>query len=125
MTCPTAKLDHCHLDPYLVIYAVGTQAFLLKLPPYLLCLHPVFHVSLLEPYKDPTDFHTHAEPDPFELDPGDNSATHIKTIQDLHKISQHFEYLVHFKNSLIDKDTWISLHELPTTANKLINCYHH
>ena len=43
------KLDVRHLGPYEIEEAVGRSAFKLKLPPTMK-IHPMFHVSLLEPH---------------------------------------------------------------------------
>ena len=48
-TRPSSKLDVRRLGPYPVIGPVGNAAFRLRLPPSMK-IHPVFHVSLLEPY---------------------------------------------------------------------------
>ena len=46
---PSSKLDVRRLGPFIVICLVGTSAFRLNQPPAM-HIHPVFHVSLLEPY---------------------------------------------------------------------------
>ena len=46
---PSRKLDVRRLGPYEIVEAVGRSAFRLKLPPSMQ-IHPVFHVSLLEPH---------------------------------------------------------------------------
>ena len=38
------------------------STYQLQLPAYLSRLHPVFHISLLEPFSDPTEFHAAARP---------------------------------------------------------------
>ena len=48
-TRPSAKLDVRRLGPFPVIGPVGSSAFRLELPPSIR-IHPVFHVTLLEPY---------------------------------------------------------------------------
>ena len=48
-TRPSEKLDHIFLGPFKILEAVGTRAYRLKLPASMK-IHPVFHVSLLEPY---------------------------------------------------------------------------
>ena len=48
---PCKKLDHKLLGPYEVIQKIGLQAYKLKLPPSHK-MHPVFHVSLLEPHHE-------------------------------------------------------------------------
>ena len=48
-TRPSSKLDVRRLRPFAVIGQVGTSAYRLALPPSM-HIHPVFHVSLLEPH---------------------------------------------------------------------------
>lgn len=45
---------------------------------YLSRLYPVFHSSLLEPYTDPSEFHPHSSPLPFQLP--DDPSLHIHSI---------------------------------------------
>src|SRR5690606_3808159 len=53
-TRPSQKLDNKKLGPFEIIAKVGTRAYKLKLPSTMSNIHPVFHISLLEPYyKDP------------------------------------------------------------------------
>ena len=47
-------------------------AYKLRLPAYLSRLYPVFYISLLELYHDPSQFHAPASPAPFELAPDDS-----------------------------------------------------
>ena len=47
---PSKKLDFRFLGPFLITEALGKQAYRLDLPKTLGAIHPVFHVSLLEPY---------------------------------------------------------------------------
>ncbi len=47
---PKKKLSHRFIGPFLVLDAIGKQAYRLALPKTL-PIHPVFHMSLLEPYK--------------------------------------------------------------------------
>ena len=51
-TCPSKKLLHCRLGPYLVKRRVGKYAYRLVLPPLMRCLHPVFNVVKLSPAPD-------------------------------------------------------------------------
>ena len=123
-TRPSDKLDHRRLGPYRIIRKIGTSSYHLQLPSYLSRLHPVFHVSLLEPYKDPSEFHPHADPTPFELVVDNDPSLSIHSILDCRKVGHRYEYLVHFKNSSDSEDAWIPLSDIPTTYNELLERYH-
>ena len=60
---PSKKLQHQFTGPYRVIQKVSPVAFKLDLPPSLK-IHPVFHVSLLRPYKDPASIANRDPPPP-------------------------------------------------------------
>ncbi len=53
-TCPTAKFTEKFLGPFKIISQPGSHSFMLKLPPDLCAIHPVFHVSQLEPVEENT-----------------------------------------------------------------------
>ncbi|EDN09133.1 predicted protein [Histoplasma mississippiense (nom. inval.)] len=48
---PVRKLDHKYVGPFKILNTIGKQVYKLKLPPSYRNIHPVFHVSLLEPYN--------------------------------------------------------------------------
>ena len=121
-TRPSDKLDHRRLGPYRVICKIGSSSYLLALPSYLTCLHPVFHVSLLEPYKDPSEFHTHADPEPFKL--ADDPALFIDKIIDSRHVRHCFKYFVHFRSLPDSENLWLPLSDIPRTYNELIDHYH-
>ncbi|MBW0546144.1 hypothetical protein O181_085859 [Austropuccinia psidii MF-1] len=50
-TRPTKKLSERWLGPFGVLKKIGSHAYHLKLPQQWKSVHPVFHVSLLEPVK--------------------------------------------------------------------------
>ncbi|MBW0486838.1 hypothetical protein O181_026553 [Austropuccinia psidii MF-1] len=53
-TRPTKKLSEIWLGPFEVLKKIGSHAYHLKLPQQWNSVHPVFHVSLLEPVKKST-----------------------------------------------------------------------
>lgn len=122
-TRPSLKLDHRRLGPYPVVREVGNDSYLLRLPSYLSRLHSVFHSSLLEPYLDPSEFHSHAQPELIEL--AEDPALAVHSILDCRKVGHRYEYLVHYSNSSSDEDLWIPFSDLPTTSNELIERFHH
>ncbi len=68
-TCPTAKFAEKFLGPFEVIAQPGSHSFMLKLLPDLHAIHPVFHVSQLEPVEENTiPNHTQPPPPLVEVD---------------------------------------------------------
>jgi hypothetical protein len=50
---PSKKFDARYLGPFPVVRKVGKLAYELNLPPSMDRVHPVFNVSLLEPWREP------------------------------------------------------------------------
>src|SRR3979490_2814931 len=48
-TRPTKKLEEKYLGPFQVIARAGSHSYTLQLPDTMQAVHPVFHVSMLEP----------------------------------------------------------------------------
>ena len=66
---PMKKLDHRRTGPFEVIEEVSSHARRLQLPPRLRFVHPVFHISLLEPYEaNPFPGRTQEPPPPVDID---------------------------------------------------------
>ncbi|MBW0507904.1 hypothetical protein O181_047619 [Austropuccinia psidii MF-1] len=63
-TRPTKKLSEILLGPFPIFKKVRTDAYHLKLPSQWKFIHPVLHISLLEPVKTSTIPNWHQEPPP-------------------------------------------------------------
>ncbi|MBW0496617.1 hypothetical protein O181_036332 [Austropuccinia psidii MF-1] len=63
-TRPTKKLSERWLGPFPILKKVNTQAYDLKLSSQWKSIHPVIHISLLEPVKTSTIPNWHQEPPP-------------------------------------------------------------
>ncbi|MBW0559291.1 hypothetical protein O181_099006 [Austropuccinia psidii MF-1] len=61
-TRPTKKVTDRWLGPFPILKKVSTHAYHLKLPSQWKSIHPVFHISLLEPVKTSTIPNMHQEP---------------------------------------------------------------
>ena len=48
-TRPSKKLSEKYLGPFMIISKPGTHSFTLQLPDSMCSVHPVFHISQLEP----------------------------------------------------------------------------
>ena len=51
-TCPSQKLSHRQLGPFVVEWRIGPMAYRLKLPYRMKQLHPVFNIVKLTPALD-------------------------------------------------------------------------
>ncbi|MBW0471291.1 hypothetical protein O181_011006 [Austropuccinia psidii MF-1] len=63
-TGPTKKLSERWLGPFPILNKVSTHVYHLKLPSQWKSIHPVFHISLLEPVKKSTIPNRHQDPPP-------------------------------------------------------------
>jgi hypothetical protein len=69
ITRPSHKLSDKYLGPYQVIKHAGPSSIILELPHKLRQVHPVFHVSMLEPFLDNLiPNRTLSPPPPVEID---------------------------------------------------------
>jgi hypothetical protein len=69
-TRPSGKLDYKLIGPHTILERVGSRAYKLDLPPSIQ-LHPVFHISLLEPAEpdsEPIPGHIEPPPPPVIID---------------------------------------------------------
>jgi hypothetical protein len=111
---PTKKLDHVKVGPFLIAEQKGPVNYRLELPPDAR-IHPVFHVSLLEPANPDTPLQTtfHFEPqedDVFEVD---------KIIK-----FDGTKYLVHWKGYDTSEDTWEPPENMLTCLEDLASFHH-
>jgi hypothetical protein len=83
ITRPAEKLSDKFNGPWEVLKHVGPVSVLMSLPPYMSKIHPVFHVSMLEPaIPDPIPERVPEPPPPIIID--EEEETDIKQIVDSH-----------------------------------------
>ena len=63
-TRPSKKFAEKYLGPFEIIAQVGSLSFTLQLPEHLRSIHPIFHVSMLEPSSPNTFPNRLPTPDP-------------------------------------------------------------
>ena len=105
-TRPSSKLDVKRLGPFKVLEAVGDSklAFRLELPAQMR-IHPVFHVSLLEPHhENPFPGRTQPPPPPIELE--DDVEWEVEEILDSRIQRGKLQYLVHWLGYGPHERTW-------------------
>ncbi|MBW0500550.1 hypothetical protein O181_040265 [Austropuccinia psidii MF-1] len=64
ITRPTKIISEIWLGSFPILKKFSTHAYHLKLPSQLKSIHPVFHISLLEPVKKSSIPNRHQEPPP-------------------------------------------------------------
>lgn len=115
---PSAKLDYTHLGPFKVTAQVGIRAYRLELPPTMK-IHPVFHVSLLEPvHHDMIPGRIHEPPPPIIIN--DTEEYEVEAILSRRVRHGRIEYLVHWKGYGIEDRTWEPAKNL-THCRDLVN----
>ena len=91
-TRPSSKLDVRRLGPYAVVGQVGSSAYRLDLPRGM-SIHPVFHVSLLEPHVANT-FPGRVEPTPMPIEIDGLPVFEVRAILDSRFRRGKLQYLV-------------------------------
>ncbi len=100
---PSTKLDFKKLGPYEILEKVGPVNFKLQLPKGSR-LHPVFHISLLEPAAESTPLATNEELQP-ENDPNEYEVERLLDTRTTTTGQQ--EYLVKWKGYGTEENSWV------------------
>jgi hypothetical protein len=101
---PSKKLDYQRFGPFKIIKQINPVSYRLELPSTMQ-IHPVFHVSLLEPYHESTiSGRTLPPPPPIEVD--NEMEYEVEEILDSRIKNRRLEYLIHWQGYGIDERTW-------------------
>lgn len=101
---PSDKLDFKRLGPYPIEAKINPVAFKLKLP-FTLKIHPVFHVSLLEPYHADASPDRH-QPPPPPITVENQLEFEVKEILDSRIRYGKLQYLVDWDGYDVSERTW-------------------
>ena len=103
---PSSKLDVKRLGPFKILEAVGDSklAFRLELPAQMR-IHPVFHVSLLEPHRK-NRFPGRVQPPPPPMEADGDVEWEVEEILDSRIRHRKLEYLIHWQNYGPHERTW-------------------
>ena len=115
---PSDKLDYKKLGPFPITQVISKTNYRLSLP-ITMKIHPVFHISLLEPAHPNAD-----NQDRVEVIPENEEEYEVEQILDTRKSTNgKIEYLIHWKGYGHNEDTWEPLKHL-THCQQLIQQFH-
>ncbi|KAH0607133.1 uncharacterized protein H6S33_003121 [Morchella sextelata] len=121
---PLGKLDQKKMGPFKVLEAIGTRAYKLSLPPQM-GIHPVFHVSLLEPYRAPVDPERRVPlPEPEEIEGEQNWVVREVADSRVNKKRRLVEYLVLWEGYENEDATWEPWEHLKKSAEEALLDFH-
>ena len=106
ITWPSRKLSHKHLGHFLIEQKVGKNAYHLRLPRAMSCIHPVFNIIKLTPaLEDPiTGWHITPSPIP-EIINGEEEWV-VEEILDSKMMNQKPCYLIKWKDFGVKHNSW-------------------
>ncbi len=124
-TRPTKKFAERKLGPFTISQVVSPLAMKLDLPQHLAKIHPVFHVSLLEPVK-PDTIRGRRQPPPPPVEVLEELQWEVKSILDSRRRNGRVQYLVEwlgFEDDEYERQTWEPWQNLEG-AKSLVRQYH-
>ena len=117
---PSKKLDWKRLGPFEIAKRIGTQAYQLKLPATMR-IHPTFHVSLLDPYRESLiPDRVQRPPPPARI--GAHEYFEVEAILDSKLIRRRLFYLIKWQGYPDSENSWESATNV--SAPDLIRQFH-
>ena len=118
---PRRKFGKKRLGPYKIIGKVGPVAYRLLLPDDMQ-VHPVFHVSLLEPYHtNPFPTRRQESPPPIYVE-GEPEYV-VEELLNSREHDGHGQYLVKWQGYALDEATWEPFENI-SHLKRLVQHYH-
>ena len=115
------KLDYKRIGPYTVSKVINHNAYKLDLPPTMR-VHNVFHVSLLDRYRDSIPGQPLAELTPIVI--GDNEEWEVDRILNSRYRHRRLQYLVQWAGYSHLRTSWEPADNLEN-ASELVEEFHH
>lgn len=114
---PSKKLDYKFIGPYKVLEKISENNYRLDLKSK---KHPVFHISLLEPFENTIMVNNGHDHEPQVEDPEEY---HVEEIREMKKIDGQTKYLVKWKDYPESETSWEPPGNL-NHAQRLLKAFH-
>jgi len=121
-TRPSNKLDHKQIGSYPVLEKVGSRAYKLDLPATVK-IHPVFHISLLEPTASTEPIPRYQQPPPPPVIIQEQQESEVEKILDSRRHRNQIEYQVKWTGFHDSDHTWYPAHNFENSPG-LIHQFH-
>ncbi len=114
---PCDKLDYRRLGPFIIEKQINPVAYRLELPT-IMKVHPVFHVSLLEPYRE-SSFSGRVQYPPPSIEIETYEEYEVEKVLDSQRRWGKLEYFVHWSGYNINERTWEPAENLANSSQKV------
>jgi hypothetical protein len=114
---PCDKLDYRRLGPFIIQKQINPVAYRLELPA-IMKVHPVFHVSLLEPYRE-SAFPGRVQGPPPSIEIENHEEYEVDKVLDSRRRRGKLEYFVHWSGYDINERTWEHAENLANAPEKV------
>ena len=126
-TRPTRKLAEKYVGPYEVLGKAGRQSYVIRLPDSLRTVHPVFHISQLEPAVENTiPNRIQSPPPPIEVDGElEYEISEILQCKRDERLACKYRYLVRWAGyeGTSEETSWLTADDLEN-AQELVEEFH-
>ena len=118
------KLENKYLGPFTIAEKYSPLLYKLELPPTMK-IHPVFHVSLLQPRSQEISIRSSSPPPPpIIINEEGDEEFEVEAILDSRKRGKGVQYLVHWKGYPDHERTWEPLRNLIPDTDNLLRDFH-
>jgi transposase InsO family protein len=102
---PSRKLDNRRIGPFTILEKIGTHAYKLDLPASMNKVHPVFHISLLEPVIE-TSIDNREVIVPHQIEIKDDDQFEVEQVVNVRRQNNQLQFLLHWKGYGIEDRSW-------------------
>ena len=118
---PCNKLDFYRLGPFSVVKQINNIAFHLELLPSMK-IHAIFHISLLEPYKESSILSKFQVLPPIEIE--GQEEFEVSEILNSRIIQRKLEFLIQWQGCDVRERTWQPVANFCNTPKMIQEFYH-